>query len=1508
MSSNVFYDNIQKYLFQYVDLVEHSNSVGLTDRAVHAENLFSVLLNLVFGWKLKNANEVKVNQKSFDLIFESEGIFVQVTTTKSHQTKFNSTVKSFKTRSSGDGQFIVLFISKKVDDQLLAAKVIDGVTYEGYDIPKLLNKILYNCPAPEKLEAINSLLQKSVSPVLLKEQSTGLSNLPAVIPKQAIKIYSEGIYVKRTGLVEDLFGFVQTESGLLIGGPGFGKSYIIEELQRYCTAREIPCYIIRINDLTEGTNEEIGDELKMGDKWLEMLLQLSHETNKSILIFDAFDTAKDERLKANILKYIKKSLDTLSSSWNLLVSVRTYDATKSRKLLELFPNKDIRNSVSCRNFQIPELTELEIDAVFETAERFRILYKKFNPPLKKLLRTPYFLKLFEKLLDDANIKGLKFNSIETEEQLLEIFWLNNIEDTVDKELFLFKLTSQLAHSASLVCDRLSMLTETNSKTYEELTSLGVIEAVSVTRQKISFSHNILLDFAISKYLLKQDVKDQIAYIQSNEKMPFIFRQSFIYFYTKLYKSNNSIFWQHYHITAAKDEPLFRLLHQTTLNYVLISFYSTPEDLNPIFSGKDIEQKAQMLRKVLEGIRFITKGHLRKKDIDLILKISMDLHWLPLWEIGFLIEKGINLYTDNVNKSYLRKLSDASCNCLEFVLNNRMDMRYKALLDRNGGIRGIGNITKTFPLNLRKGKQLFLQILPILNEDDFPIDYFYHLGNHITEIYKHDKKLASRIYQTLYFHSETSDKETNMGNGVILALRSNRKQDYGMVYYVLEKSYKDLLKIDFYQAMKMGVEIVNKVNSFRRTTKRESTSLKIGEIDASIYSDYSFYDTDQDDGPSSHIVRIFEVLELNLASANYETGLAQLSMMIPEIKAAMVWRKLIKLMVTQPKITKDIAFDLLVNPEFYIFDETVYEAGELIKVVWPYFTTGKRKKVEETILGLKSAIDEFGRDGLAERRINKLLNCIPIGQIILQASKDVVEREIALENTPLVHEGGLLAADVRYSSRDELIKRAGFNKADDLDMLNYSRIEEIEAFNDKFENKDNKLTKKDFKSVIRFVELMFIDAASWTERKKRHAEYEIGRFAKVISSLGKKLNIYEQKLVKAIAVKYTSDKDYDAGEYETGDLKRSWGGFSPSAKTASVQTILNLVYTFNDKSLQSLLIKLMEDNVQIVRFKALHGLDYFWEQDKAIYWDKICERSISETDAMCLHKILIAVCYDRIMEQDRDKVEELANTIMLKMRDADDEIAREVWQVLIVVILKLVLHHESSRALELITANLDIKEFSRSMIFEIMNVIDPHSLENDYVSEPHKYDVLIKIILEILNYRFDRITTNGLAAKGIVDEFEIIDHVIQHLYFTIEKGRKGNKGNVVEDANMKEFYLKIKPILDFIVEQSTHIESGFMIAHTGYYFMQMLNFLLDLDPEHILYLSNTIVICAAKNGFTYDSSTLREIVELTENIIADHKEILYKDQNFKNLLVVLDQFSNSGWQEAMEMTWRLKEAF
>jgi hypothetical protein len=305
---------------------------------------------------------------------------------------------------------------------------------------------------------------------------------------------------------------------------------------------------------------------------------------------------------------------------------------------------------------------------------------------------------------------------------------------------------------------------------------------------------------------------------------------------------------------------------------------------------------------------------------------------------------------------------------------------------------------------------------------------------------------------------------------------------------------------------------------------------------------------------------------------------------------------------------------------------------------------------------------------------------------------------------------------------------------------------------------------------------------------------------------------------------------------------------------------------------------------------------------------IIERAYAERDDMCLNEIVNMISYTDVMSDNLVETERAASILVRSLLTVTNARKNHLWAVYCVLLMRLLIRHNSKQTEMLIINNLGNTMLCRQLIIDIIRVVDPHKVDNNYIKEPGKYRRLLILVEKILDYRFNAIIQKGLESDNLKEDFEIIDRCVQELFFVITKGRDSNGGKEVTPENNKAFYNTIKPILNKIVNRSGTINSGFMVAHTGYYFLQLLNYSFGFDEEHILSLAFKIVNCAAANSFAYDQSTLGEIVKLSEKVLTDHKYLLKKRENFNNLLVILDQFANSGWQEALELTWRLKEAF
>ena len=1512
MSSTTYYENIQKYLFLYADLLEQSNGVGLTDKAVHAENLFAHILNIVFKWSLENANEDNIVQDSFDLHDINEKVYVQVTSNKSHRKKYDQTVTSFLALNQGRyGRLIVLFISRKVSSKISRKQQSGNTTIDLYDIPGLLRKILYKCKDPAELFEINMALQHTLHPVALAiPQSNPLVVKVAQIPLIAEK--PKGLYIQRRELVEQVFNFIQAANGLLVGGPGFGKSFILEELKRHCFSAGIPCHIIKINEMVSGDDAEISEELRCNEDWFSALSQLSRPlgpVNRGVLIFDAFDTAKDERLKATFLKQIRRSINDLKG-WHTLVSVRTYDAHKSAKLLELFPDADVRRDLLCRYIEIPELSEKELSDALKSFRYAPIIIEKLAPNLRKLLKTPYFLKIFESLHDVKGGSEVQ-NDVDSEAQLLSIFWRKNIVSSDANDVFLHRITKLLSQNETLVCDKSEILNESNIAIYAGLVSQGIIAETSITRQRISFTHNILLDYAISRYLLQDDPAKQVTYISSHEKQPFIFRQSFVYFYYELWRGDRQLFWQHYNVIAAKEQPLFRLFHQTILNFVLITVYQIPEDIQPLLQGDDENISGNHIRKALEAIRFISGQEVRAKDLILIETLSRRMHYSFLWEVGQFIERAIIHCRQNNDKKSLKKLSDASCNFLDYVLKERLTFFNKAFLDKNGGYRGIKNLCDTYEFNKSKSKALLLTVLQILKEEDFPITFFQTIAEEILTVFGNDRTLGLRLYRELYAHTEISDKKTQLVGSPIMSLLSNRKQDYGFVFHRLEENYGKMIELDYEKAMPLGLKImIARARDMYSYLDKVSSPIKIGKMDTVLINGYYYFNENEEYGPFVHANAIFTHLE-NLAKSNPTSRLLKKNVIatLPHLKVGKFWGRMLKLLHSHPLSLKTISAQILSNPGIYQSEDTIYEAGELLKVAWSGFTEIQRSSIEMAIHGIDFPDSYYSRDSVNDMKI-RMLSCIPHADLTLPESRAILKTSPCIENTPNPYRGPTMA-EMRSPTKEDKIQHSGFDLQKPADATLYQLYEKVEFFNEHFSKDENaKITTQDYEELLPAVQVMFENSekgAYWNDQLKYSCDLEVAKFASHVSSC-ENLNAKVKELINNIALTFLRSQVYISGTYHMGTTDKNWIDFYPNARTQSVRAIANIMLTDHDRALETYFLTLMDDPSKYVRLKAIGSLGYFWHNDKPSFWLKVRERITLEKDLLCLYQTLRAIHFDNVIESNLEEIRSICTIMVDRLKQESEGDRRDLWQIYTIIILKLLLRHDAAFALDLIIKNTNSKEFCRNLTFEITTIVDPHDPRNEDPEVNKGNQILFDTLIKITEGQFKSIKRKRLPSHEVSDEFEIIDHVIQHLYFVLSNGRGDNRGSETTEAEQRNFFEKIRPLIDYILSESARINTGFMIAHTGYYFMQLMNHLLYLDPEYILRSSATIVAYSAKNNFTYDSTTLKEIVKLTESIIADHKELLRDKQCFDSLVLILDLFISSGWQEALELTWRLKDAF
>lgn len=114
LNKEIYLKGIAESLALLSKQVEMLNAVNLYDINIVAEDFFADLLNLIYGYKLKNANILEKNAPAIDLIDAENRISIQVTSDNT-STKIKHTLSEYIGNKSYEkyDQIVVLILTKK---------------------------------------------------------------------------------------------------------------------------------------------------------------------------------------------------------------------------------------------------------------------------------------------------------------------------------------------------------------------------------------------------------------------------------------------------------------------------------------------------------------------------------------------------------------------------------------------------------------------------------------------------------------------------------------------------------------------------------------------------------------------------------------------------------------------------------------------------------------------------------------------------------------------------------------------------------------------------------------------------------------------------------------------------------------------------------------------------------------------------------------------------------------------------------------------------------------------------------------------------------------------------------------------------------------------------------------------------------------------------------------------------------------------------------------------------
>lgn len=1319
--------------------------------------------------------------------------------------------------------------------------------------------------------------------------------------------------IDRSLLIQRLYSFSQEASGVVIGKPGIGKSYALSQLSDLLWDQKIPNYTIKV-DQTEGSDEAFSAELGITGDWVTALNNISNESqSKAVLIIDAFDAARDEDLRKAYLKLIKKALGGLNQEkWNVLVSVRTYDATKSPQLLKLFPSsQNGRHAVTCRFIEIVELNEEELASAFKVETALSNAYQRVTKELKTVLRVPFFLWLLESVIENTEVQEIEnLTAIKSETELLNTFWKKKItqtESSYENEVFLKELCKLLVVNRTLYYSKDQFVAPSKLPIFKQLRSDDIINEVGINDRDISFSHNIFFDYAVGHLIVPEEAQQLITFITEDKSRPFFLRPSFVFHFTTLWYNHRETFWKVFSTLRANHDPNIILFQRFLTISVIANEFDNIEEISPL--RNDLET----IQWLLQSIRFL-KRSLTARHLDLLNTLSKELDLIYLWDFAIIFKNLLEKTFGNL-KSTDREwnlFGEISRNFFIYILKKRTDnLQNKYALDRLGASRGIEFVARTYATNPENSREILTRVLQMMSEPKFDIWYITCLTDNIKHFTSKDPDFVSVIYLKVFGHAENSDEQTNMGGTVTLNLISNRRQDFDSCYYRLTEYFPIFLDTSPSIAIKTGLKIastyvIEEKLRFKIKEAKHRTVTVCG-TEGKYLSDFSsmWHDMLVYHKPAQLIDKTISYFEGLINQGELKLLYDILPIYIQNAEVAYGWKRLIDLGNNHIDVFKEYLSSMAENPAILEGSDTVHEIGISLEKVSSTLDDAQLERIEKAILSLINGKGD--RKEASERRANRLLNCIPRERLKKKKSLKLLDeyKKIANDPTFTTH------TSVTPFTTEDWLEEEGVDMKDSSNREIYSLMEPLQNFNNKWLN--NRPSKDQFADLVKIAEELFTkvkESGKYDEGLRFSALDETAKFCAIICRAFRDLSEDDYNFCKnviSLSLEYRS-------KYEGEENRSAARGYTPTPRIEAAGGLVDLFRFKGENEIFERIQTCIKDADPVVRFNTARNISAVWLERPVEFWDMILERFTNEKDSFTLGTLIYNIYRSDILETSEEAI---SKSIKILERHIDGQSAHDTFMsAYVLLVLYKLQQPRNTIAEEIIYTNLSKTEFATGVASKIFELTDPKYPNNNYSHEDTQ-KVLIKVLKTIVRstltslkqYDIEGLKTSLSAGESL----KVLDFVVQRIYFALEiNERIANRHELhPTDENKRFFFDRVESIYEDIIDNSREIGNGIIIGHTAHYLIETLNGVLDYYPEKatsLLRIITEVTRLSKTTGYTFDSTAIEEVVSFTEKILADHKGLLKKEEHLNNLTDLLNMYVESGWTEALNLIWKLDEAF
>lgn len=1330
------------------------------------------------------------------------------------------------------------------------------------------------------------------------------------------------ISLRRKRLAAQLEEMAQAGSLLVVGGPGAGKSWLLQQFAE--------------------THQKAGDAvlLLLADEYnyVESLRQLdeslgistgiiptlkAYAATSRFLVIDSLDSLRAEasqRVFRELIRRVHRELP----EWKVIASIRSFDLQESVELQRLFlrtasETTPTQHSMP-RHLMVPVFDDSELAEAIEQDTRLQTVFSSASVELREILRNAFNLWLVTHLLDEkADIDWLF--QIESEVQLLERYWQYRISrrsDSPDRFRILSDVTSQMVTSRTLSVPLADAYK--NPGAPEVLQSLLSDEVLRKTfTQRIAYVHNILFDFAVAKLLL--DEQRFFPFLKDPARSIF-FRPSVAYFLVLLWHGDRNLFWGVVSDFFKQQADLPTRL-SVIPGMAVFEAATKTDDLEPLLDpSRNLDPGAvlSVLRSVQAFDGFASRR--ARLWLNLVVELSNQLHIRFLNEFLALLESASR--RDFWTQAERKLLAAASIRFLHWMWqlaeSNPSESNAEQLLSIAAG-RVIPLVLGFFPDEPDKVRGVLNQILERIGRPDVSASEAYAVARCLETIVLTDPLSAVAVYTATFSHHEKSQRTTSIGGGKVLGLRSTRAQDYSMAYFILDQKFHSFLANDVRNATIAAIRAVSaevkreharvarKIGQYSARFQLFSLRLRLVSDRSEIWDQTSHRDTSSLDLLQRLLSHLMDGRKHSTLSATDTWDVFKL--IASENPYPVVWKRILQYATRHAELVP-FALPLLQIPEILIAPETTVVAGDLITQSYATLTPADREAIEKAIWKIsKTSIAKLYRDPTKER--DRLLACIP-DEERSEPSRQAVEKarsEQSLRaNRPLVEIG---PASFRPLADDYWLKQQGIDPNTQPNRAFLERRSTIASFTAKYINQTPSLA--DIDAILPPLQQAFdlVRSAEAADQAVRtdlftavaaaaHAILRNGTLDRETTAV---------RLSRAIVAEAAVYPFPQPSAKADAQFDRAM--WSPTPSIEAAQAIIYLAQNWNlDPDIENLLRTLSGSKSPGVRFQIAAGLGSLYTRSTQLFWE-IADSMLSTEKATGVFEGLIRTIGQAFIAQ-RDPVAVVNRLAQVVKRGLPKQRRSEVFQVLVDSLSQLYVYLNND------AADFVLRGFEKSPLrypqplhsmawsasfYLTYKIESTDAPAREIRSRAQQMELRVLSAIDRGFHQLEEQASKRNARKRTETVNQLllaVDRLALRLHIL---AKELAQVKLREEQALSVFLRESSPLWDALVSDGTTYRRP-MAPSTAHQLMESFNLLLPFDPPGILRRVARL-ITGRTFGYHFDELAIGEFVKFAEKLLADHKETLRDPVNAVHFGEVLDVFVSAGWPAATQIVTRLDAA-